>query len=946
MFRWLIAIVMSMSALSAGVIEPGFMAKLNSMDDHDMVRAIVTMRESPDFATLKSLGKRNVAAYLRDLASRSQKDVLAYLDTQKDAIDYIYPFWVINGFAIRAEKQVILQLAARDDIGIIEEDRKVEVYRDRAHDGGNSSPKTVQWNIRKIKADSVWALGYDGSGVLVGIMDTGIDPDHPALEGRFSGLWKDCINNNPMPYDPDSHGTHVAGTITGDGPYGIGVAPGAQFAMARVVGSGGGYGYQILQGFQWYVSLVSDSGYNIPLVSNSWGNSNTTTTYFWNAVLSWRAVGIIPVFAIGNDGPSSGTAGTPGNFPTVIGVGATTYQDRVASFSSRGPAPHQSPWSDTTYWPIPDWNYIKPDISAPGQGIMSSVPGGRYATWDGTSMATPHIAGVIALMFSKNPDLDFDQVYNILTTTADRPASGGSYPNNSYGWGRVNALAAVNAVPAPTDPNLVLIDYTVTSPSGGHIVPGDTANIVVQVTNISSVVANGVTATLTTDDPHVTVINGSCSLGDIARGDTVNNSSSPFTFAVSPTTPDGYDVTFQLRLQASSGYTRDFALTATIGVPRMDVADIHTVNATFSLVSNGALGFADDNQSAGSGFVYRGTQTLFYGSLAAGNASDYVVDNWYEHSTDDGDWMPTSDPPGRLYYMDPGAAPWYGDEQVWGMVIDSGHATPKGLAAEFIGFAQNEDAYGDFVITAYKFRNLGTETLNDLYFAWFIDFDINDAASNYSRTDTLRRVAYMWGGATYAGISVPDTSLPIANLSVINNQTYVYPDTGMVDTNQWHFMNGSYHFSQGNSAGDWSVVVSVGPITLNPGDSVCVPFAIVGGYGMNNFLAHVDSARVLYYNPLLNIEEEPVYGTKPYGIMLSANPLLPNGVISFSVPSARHAEVRLYDAAGRLVAVPFNGMAEAGINSVRLPSSLSNGVYFVQLKAADISDTKRIVVVR
>ncbi len=919
---------------------------------NDTVSVIVVMKESPDYNYLMNLkDKSGVADYLRDVANRSQADLRNFLLSSKGVVKF-ESFWVFNGMIVTATRNVVEEILSREDVLEVDLAANGYIIRESSEKTcSGSDGKYVMWNIRKIKADSVWMQGYTGAGVLIGSIDTGVDTSHPALQGKFSGYWYDGISHNPDPYDDEGHGTHTMGTMVGGDGFGnfgydIGVAYGARFAAAKACGPSGCPASALFNSFQWYVSLVSDSGVNIVAVNNSWGASNATSTAYWQSVLSMRSAGIIPVFAIGNDGPSSGTAGTPGNFPTVIGVGATNRSDNIASFSSRGPAPHQYPWSDTTYWPYPDWNYLKPDISAPGVSITSSVPGGSYSSSDGTSMSTPHVTGVIALMFSKNPDLDFDQVYSILTSTAFQPAAGGSYPNNNYGWGRVDALAAVNAVPEPTEPNLVLIDYSITPASGGErLMPGDTANVVATITNISSVTASGVTATLTSSDPYVTIINGNYTYGDVNRGDTLVNGT-PFTFYVSPSTPDGYELALTLTLQTSTGYTREFALTASVGVPRVDVADIHAARATFSLTSNGALGYWDDQQSAGSGFVYNGTQTLFYGSMAAGNSSNYVVDNWYEHSTTDGDWQPTIDPPGRLYYMEPGAPPWHGNEQVWGMVIDSGHATPKGLAAEFIGWAQDEDAYGDFIITSYKFKNLGTETLNDLYFAWFIDFDISDAASNYARIDTTRRTAFMWGGGTYAGIAVPDTSLPIANLSVISNQTYVYPDTGMVDTNQWHFMNGSYHFSQSNAASDWSVVVSVGPITLNPGDSVCVPFAIVGGLGLSNYLAHVDSARALYYNPFLNVEEGPISDRPISGIMPFANPITPASTIQFTLPRDGMAEVRLYDASGRLVAVPFRGIASAGTNSFKLPAELRNGVYFVQLRTGGMTDTRRIVVVR
>ncbi|RKY97873.1 MAG: hypothetical protein DRQ10_08075 [Candidatus Hydrothermota bacterium] len=956
MLRVLFSLTILASTLWGGVISPEFKAKLDGLGEHEMVRAIVMMRQQADYQTLKSVGKENVAAYLRDLAQRSQKDVLSFLAERKAAVRELKTFWVINGFFIIAEKSVICELARRDDIGLIIEDKRakllkvVESVETRGSSTSSSKSITpIQWNIRQINADSVWALGYNGAGVLVGVMDTGIDPSHPALEGRFSGLWRDCINHNPTPWDPDSHGTHVSGIIAGGGNWGIGVAPGAQLAVARVVGQGGGYYYQIIDGFEWFTSLVSDSGYNICAVNGSWGSENQTSTVYWQAILAWRAVGIIPVFSIGNGGPGASTTITPANFPTVIGVGASDYQDYVSNFSSRGPAPDQYPWNDTTYWPRPDWNFIKPDIIAPGQGILSSVPNGGYAVWDGTSMSSPHVTGVIALLFSKNPDLDFEEVYNILTNTAYQPSHGSPYPNNNYGWGRVDALAAIEAVPMPTEPNVILIDYDAFNQNGStSINPGDTINLVVYLTNTAAT-AQALQGVLRTGSQYATLIESTYTFGDLTRTDTLSNEASPFVIATDPATPNGMDIQFILHLETSDGYTWDYPISVSVGAPRSDYLDVHSCQATFTVTDNGALGFIDDNQSAGSGFSYRSSgNMLFYGTLAAGNSASYVVDNWYEHGTTDGDWQPTLDPYGRLYYLEPGTPPWYGSEQVWGMFDDAGHPTPQGLTAEMIAYGYDTTGYCGFIIVAYKFINRGSNTLDNLYFAWFIDFDISDYSQNYAMIDTSRRTAYMWGGANYAGIAIPDTELPIANLSVIQNQVYVYPDTGMVDTNQWHFMVGDYHFAQSTQADDWSVMTSVGPITLNPGDTVLVPFAIVGGLGLVDYRNNVDSARAAYYNPYIDVSEGEIEPIRPFTDRVSLAPTIVRGSaeLRLAVPRNGFVDVRIYDATGRLVSVPFSGKLDAGVHSLRIADGLLNGVYFVRVKGAGLNSVKRMVVVR
>jgi len=189
-------------------------------------------------------------------------------------------------------------------------------------------------------------------------------------------------------------------------------------------------------------------GLGADVVSNSWGGGQADDWYL-SYTQAWRDAGMIPVFALGNSGPACNTANSPGDLYNVIGVGATDSNDRLASFSSRGPG------RGTANFPE-----LKPDISAPGAGVISASASGDnlYSTLSGTSMACPHIAGVVGLILSANPNLDYDGVYEALTTTAfegvgapngGQTACGGvtynDFPSNHYGYGRVDALAAVNA---------------------------------------------------------------------------------------------------------------------------------------------------------------------------------------------------------------------------------------------------------------------------------------------------------------------------------------------------------------------------------------------------------------------------------------------------------------------------------------------------------------------
>lgn len=282
-----------------------------------------------------------------------------------------------------------------------------------------------------------------GKGVRVGVLDTGVDAAHPDLKGKIAG-WKDFIAKKPEPYDDNNHGTHVSGTIAGGSAGGteIGIAPGAEILMGKVfTGGGSGSTDIILKGMEWMADPDGNpSTADQPkLVSNSWGggtprpSENPDDNVFCKALNRWVALGILPVFAAGNSGPGAKTVNVPGACPLALTVGATDSEDVVASFSSRGPV----------FWKTGE--LIRPIVSAPGVKVLSSVAGGKYAEFSGTSMATPHVAGLSALLFQKNPKLKPEELVAILSKSAFQV--GGKPPgaaNNDTGFGRIDALKAVS----------------------------------------------------------------------------------------------------------------------------------------------------------------------------------------------------------------------------------------------------------------------------------------------------------------------------------------------------------------------------------------------------------------------------------------------------------------------------------------------------------------------
>lgn len=423
--------------LSSAFLSTELKEQLINLGEDEEFTVIVHIKAEYPYDLLEHLPIKEKAEILKVIARETQKPLVDYLRCFPEQVKGIEQFWVFNGLHIRATKRIINEIIKRDDIKYV------------LHDGTITIPETKklpdsripEWNISKVRADSCWNAGYTGDGIMIGHLDTGCDFTHPALSGKWSGYWRDCVNGQSQPYDDNGHGTLSAGIICGgdgSGPFinDIGVAPGAKLVCAKIFDQNGSGLYTWIDaGMQWIADLKVDSGVDIRAVSNSWG-AGSYDLHFWNMCLAWKSIGILGIWSIGSSGPGQGTCSAPGNYPLVLGSGATDASDYIASFSSRGPAPDLPPWNDTIYWYRRDWNLTKPDIVAPGVNIRASYNGGGYVIVSGTSWTNPHIAGSVAILCEANPNLTVTELYNLFLDNAD--ATPGGNPNNTYGWGRLN----------------------------------------------------------------------------------------------------------------------------------------------------------------------------------------------------------------------------------------------------------------------------------------------------------------------------------------------------------------------------------------------------------------------------------------------------------------------------------------------------------------------------
>lgn len=460
-------------------IAPDLLAQMQA-DPNGRLPFIIDMAQT---ANLHNAEQTDLVNQLQQTAAASQTAVRQNLDSLQTSgeIEQYHPFWIVNKIAATGSAAAITTLAARPDVAQIRPDAQVAAIKPPEDDPfltllqatAVTTGPVQSWGIERVGAPYVWnGLGVDGSGVTIAIMDSGVDWQHPDLidsyRGNLGGGVFDHTGNwyytamptVTVPFDVLGHGTHVAGTAAGQN--GIGVAPGAKWIAVSIADQ---YGLifesDVHAGFEWVMAPAGNPALAPDIVNNSWSGPGFLTTFI-DDVAALHAAGIIPVFAAGNSGPWEESIGSPASYTDTLSIGASDDSDSLAWFSSRGPSPLTGD--------------IKPWIVAPGTAILSSLPGGEYGYLNGTSMATPHAVGAMALLLSANPALTRPQINDILAQTAVPITA--THPNMDSGWGRLDVYAAVASQTHPgilqgivrgESQPLPDVTVTITTPLGAEI---------------------------------------------------------------------------------------------------------------------------------------------------------------------------------------------------------------------------------------------------------------------------------------------------------------------------------------------------------------------------------------------------------------------------------------------------------------------------------------------
>ena len=593
----LLLVVCSMAGYAQAVIDPLLSEEMTRRSDDEKIKVIVIMKSQYDRAQMnrradyyvnRSERREFVVNELKAFADASQYDLRHSLAEMQrnDMTTEPVVLWMANALYFDATKAAIQDLAYRNDIEIIGFAKEYNWIPDGEEATPAMVTREITQNVIQVHANQVWELGYTGQGVVVAVIDTGVNYHHVDLADHlwdggtdFPNHGYDVYNHDNDPIDDMGHGSHCAGTVCGDGSGAsqTGMAPDATLMCVKCLdGSGNGGAQSISEGIQWAVEHGCD------LFSMSLGLPNSSIpdrTLLRHTCEAALDAGVVAAIAAGNEGnstwmyPIPNNVRVPGSCPPPymdavqgenpggqtcsVCVGAVNYNDAAANFTSRGPVT----WQNTEFgdYPYqPGIGLIRPDVCAPGVDIKSlnyqSNTG--YTTMSGTSMATPCVAGCMALMLSKDINLTPADVCRILEETALHLSEGKS---NTFGFGRVDVFQAIEAIQLGA---IRYNSFAINDPEGNnnhHLNPGESVMMTLTMDNVTEEPVSNVNLVLATEDPNVTITDNTVDFPNFAPNETLTVENA-FAFSVNDQVLANQEIKFDLEVYVAGENTATYSL--------------------------------------------------------------------------------------------------------------------------------------------------------------------------------------------------------------------------------------------------------------------------------------------------------------------------------------------------------------------------------------------------
>lgn len=798
-----------------------------------------------------------------------------------------------------------------------------------------------QYAITKIKAIDAWDITRGDTNVVVGIVDSGTDWDHPDLQNNIAFNWNDPIDgvdndndgnidnfrgwdvsgndNDPMVGVSD-HGSHVSGCASAVTDNGTGVAgPGFNCRFLPVKSTQDASANSIDNG---YDGIYYAATHGSDVINCSWGRGGGPSQFEQDvidfAVLDHDA---LVMAASGNSGSEMNHY--PSSYERVLAVGSTTSTDSRSSFSNYG-------------------YYI--DVMAPGSNIYSTVYNNSYVSYSGTSMACPVAAGGAALVRARFPWMNAIQAGEQLRITCDNiynVGTNGLY-RDKMGKGRINLFRAVTD---SVSPGVVVERVDLSDRNDNAFVINDTIRITGLFRNLLRPTTNLV-CSLSTPSTDVTILSPTFNAGVIAMMDTASNYSLPFEVRINPGTLMNVAVPFKITM--TDGAWSDFY--AFELVVNVDYLNIEENDVATSITSKGLIGYNESGQSQGLGFKYMGGPTILYEmGLMVGASGTQVSDNVRGDGANyDADFGPLTNVSG----LRPGAV---SDYDITGVFDDYGltSVSPIPVLIEHRAYAWgNPAADRKYVMVEYVIRNNGSSTLNGLYGGLFADWDIPQYANNKAGEDLSRRMGYCWSTDTsglWAGIKLLSNT-PFNHYAIdnISGGGGVALSDGYDDSEKYLTLS-TQRATAGNATAagnDVIDVVSTGPFNLASGDSVKIAFALIAGENLAMIQASADAAQTRYNNLTTGLEQIDLSAGNGLENVYP-NPASDGVRVEFTVGSTSPSSIAIYSVTGELVKELLNERLSTGKYTLSADVSLlPAGSYIVRMINGDSMQHLPLQVIR
>jgi len=815
-----------------------------------------------------------------------------------------------------------------------------------------------QYALVKIKAPEAWNITAGDTSIVIAIIDSGVDWDHPDLSANIWMNWDeisgngidDDLNgfvddvrgwdfgglsgtpdNNPMEDRPD-HGTHVAGDASAVTDNSIGVASiGFKSKIMAVKTSrddfrslsGSPY---IVYGYEG-IKYAADNGAKI--INCSWGGGGYSL--LGQEVINYATLlGALVVAAAGND--NSPEPHYPSSYNNVLSAAATDEGDFKASFSNYGSGV---------------------DVSAPGVSIYSTWQNDAYTYGAGTSFSSPIVAGLAALAKSRFPLFTPNQIAEQIRINCDDINSINPGFVNQLGRGRVNAFNSLNNLNS-ISARAIDVKFSDDLPGGngdGVLLAGEIIRVKCKFVNYLGPTSN-LGVYLESSNNYSTVQNGIFNAGALATLDTFTNNSSVYTFQISPSVPQNFVLTFNLNYL--DGSYQDFQTISVIVNPTYATQTGNDVALT--ITSKGTLAFNDyPNNSQGDGFKYLDSQNhLFEGALMLATSSAQVSDcaRGSSGSTQNTDFT-TIQP---FVLKSPGS---FADVEGNCIIIDDGAGVNKiGIRVKLNSYSFSDIENHNYILLRYDLMNSTTSSIDNLYAGLFFDWDITDGSDDFTAYDTIGNFGYCYhvGGNPTTWVAAALVSSDSYGFWAINNQGSdggfsIYD--GYADSEKWQSLSSGIGKPQAG-AGDVSHVISGGPYSIQPNETIHIAFSIAAGFNIDELRNAISNSRNKYPQIPTSIINEEIELPSEFSLSQNyPNPFNPTTKISWRSPVGSWQVLKVFDILGNEVATLVNEYNSAGSYEIvfsaigtRHDASLPSGVYFYQLKVGGLVETKKMILLR